>query len=83
MDEALDRIRAALLGNQQEALRFIAERDDRIRELEAELGRLGHRVKALAFELSARSAAARVLSAEIEELEARIIPRPTLAKDKP
>ncbi len=73
MSEIVDRLRQSLiLENQAEAVRFIAERDERIAELERQLTLERHRVTSLRWEISARSAAASQSEEEIRALHDKI-----------
>ena len=78
-DEAA--IREALIWNQAEAVRVIMDRDERIRELEAERDALQHVVKCYRAEIAARSAAAKqmrelLVDLELELQAARYAPKP-------
>ena len=53
----IDKIRNALIFDRAEALRIIAEQDDRILDLEHEIDLLRHTIKVLGFEVTARNAA--------------------------
>jgi hypothetical protein len=83
-DNLVDKIRAALINNQGEAVRFVTERDERIAELEAEVALLKHRVRCLALEVSCRSAANEHLRNILEtlELELRAQAEPGPAQDR-
>lgn len=65
-------IRKALIYNQAEAMRAIMDRDDRIRDLEADLASLNHRLKCRNAEISALNATKAYLAHQIALLEALI-----------
>lgn len=72
--EIVDKLRASLiLENQAEAVRFITEKDERIKHLEELVGALNHSNKALRFEITARNAALAELTRELAE-ERRLNP---------